>query len=181
MGDDRVPNHLVTLGRIVGLFGTQGWIKVYSYTRPPESILQYDPWLIRSEGEWRIHRLQDGRRQGKGLVAHLERCRTREEANRFVGADIAVPLERLPALPEGEFYWVQLEGLGVVNLENATLGVVSHLLETGANDVMVVVPQGTQAGDGAHANPRLIPYVAEVVKEVDLERGIVRVDWGLDY
>jgi 16S rRNA processing protein RimM len=181
MGDDRVPDDLVTLGRIVGLFGTQGWVKVYSYTRPPESILQYDPWLIRSEGEWRNHRLKGGRRQGKGLVAHLEQCPTREEANRLIGADIAVPLERLPALPEGEYYWVQLEGLQVVNLENVTLGVVSHLLETGANDVMVVVPQVSLPGEGAQANPRLIPYVAEVVREVDLERGFVRVDWGPDY
>ncbi len=181
MIDERAPDVLVTLGRIVGLFGTQGWVKVYSYTRPPESILQYDPWLIRSGGEWRNHRLQGGRRQGKGLVAHLEQCPTREEANRLIGADIAVPLDRLPALPKGEYYWVQLEGLRVVNLENATLGVVSHLFETGAHDVMAVVPQTLPAGERAQANPRLIPYVAEVVKEVDLERGIVRVDWGLDY
>lgn len=178
---ERPPDGLVTLGRIVGLFGTQGWVKVYSYTRPPESILQYDPWLIRSEGEWRNHRLQGGRRQGQGLVAHLEQCSTREEANRLIGADIAVPLERLPALPEGEYYWVQLEGLRVVNLENATLGVVSHLLETGANDVMVVVPQTSPAEERPQGNHRLIPYVAEVVKEVDLECGVVRVDWGLDY
>lgn len=177
---ERSPDDLVTLGRIVGLFGKQGWVKVYSYTRPPESILQYDPWLIRSEGEWRNHRLQGGRRQGKGLVAHLEQCPTREEANRLIGADIAVPLERLPALPEGEYYWVQLEGLQVVNLENATLGVVSHLLETGANDVMVVV-QTLQAEERTQSKHRLIPYVAEVVKEVDLERRIVRVDWGPDY
>lgn len=177
---ERSPDDLVTLGRIVGLFGKQGWVKVYSYTRPPESILQYDPWLIRSEGEWRNHRLQGGRRQGKGLVAHLEQCPTREEANRLIGADIAVPLERLPALPEGEYYWVQLEGLQVVNLENATLGVVSHLLETGANDVMVVV-QTPQVEERTQSKHRLIPYVAEVVKEVDLERRIVRVDWGPDY
>ena len=85
------------------------------------------------------------------------------------------------ALPKGEYYWVQLEGLQVVNLENETLGVVSHLFETGANDVMVVAPQTASAQDAARAKDRLIPYVAEVVKEVDLEGGVVRVDWGLDY
>lgn len=181
MADGRPSDGLVTVGRIVGLFGTQGWVKVYSYTRPPEAILQYDPWLIRSEGGWQNRRLQGGRRQGKGLVAHLEQCPTREEAHLLIGTDIAVPLERLPALPEGEYYWVQLEGLRVVNLENATLGVVSHLFETGANDVMVVVQQTSSAGDPAQANRRLIPYVAEVVREVDLEGGVVHVDWGLDY
>lgn len=181
MADGRPSDRVVTVGRIVGLFGTQGWVKVYSYTRPPEAILQYDPWLIRSEGGWQSHRLQGGRRQGKGLVAHLEHCSTREEANQWIGTDIAVPLERLPALPKGEYYWVQLEGLRVVNLENETLGVVSHLFETGANDVMVVVPQTSSAQDPARAKHRLIPYVAEVVKEVDLEGGVVRVDWGLDY
>jgi 16S rRNA processing protein RimM len=181
MAGGRPADGLVTLGRIVGLFGTQGWVKVYSYTRPPEAILQYDPWLIRTEGEWRNHRLRDGRRQGKGLVAHLEQCPTREQASRLIGTDIAVPLERLPALPEGEYYWVQLEGLRVVNLENATLGVVDHLLETGANDVMVVVPQILSAEREAQGSRRLIPYVDGVVKEVDLEAGVVRVDWGLDY
>ena len=91
-----------------------------------------------------------------------------------------MPLEQLPALPQGEYYWAELEGLRVVNLEGLTLGVVSHLLETGANDVMVVVPEGVSARSVA-AQSRLIPYVRQVVKQVDLESGIVRVDWNPDY
>ena len=171
---------LVTLGRIVGLFGTEGWVKVYSYTRPPEAILQYHTWFIRSDSEGQSYRVQGGRRQGKGLVAHLEHCSTRELASRLIGTDIAVSLERLPVLPQGEYYWAQLEGLRVVNLENATLGVVSHLFETGANDVMVVVAQ-TPLTANTQAGQRLIPYVGEVVKKVDLEAGVVQVDWALDY
>jgi 16S rRNA processing protein RimM len=90
-------------------------------------------------------------------------------------------LQQLPALAEGEYYWVELEGLRVVNLEGLTLGVISHLLETGANDVMVVVSEAKSPPGPSGGQDHLIPYVPEVVKQVDLESGVVRVDWGPDY
>ena len=171
---------VVTLGRIAGLFGVHGWVKVHSYTRPPQAILEYDVWLVGKHCDWHTQQLREGRQQGRGIVARLADTSSREQASALVGADIGVPLEQLPALPQGEYYWAELEGLRVVNLEGLTLGVVSHLLETGANDVMVVVPEGVSARSVA-AQSRLIPYVRQVVKQVDLESGIVRVDWNPDY
>jgi 16S rRNA processing protein RimM len=171
---------VVTLGRIVGLFGVHGWVKVHSYTRPPQAILQYDVWLVGKQHDWHKQRLREGRQQGRGIVARLADTSSREQATELIGADIGVPLQQLPELAEGEYYWVELEGLRVVNLEGVTLGVVSHLLETGANDVLVVVPEGASAQAMA-AQDRLIPYVREVVKQVDLESGILKVDWALDY
>jgi 16S rRNA processing protein RimM len=181
MASARSPDSVVTLGRIVGLFGVDGWVKVHSYTRPPQAILEHDVWLVGKQDDWHRQQLREGRQQGRGIVARLAGTGSREQAATLIGADIGVPLQQLPALAQGEYYWVELEGLRVVNLEGVTLGVVSHLLETGANDVIVVVPEiGSSAGASA-GKDRLIPYVREVVKQVDLESGILRVDWGLDY
>jgi 16S rRNA processing protein RimM len=181
MASARSADRVVTLGRIVGLFGVQGWVKVHSYTRPPQAILGYDVWLIGKQREWHRRQLREGRQQGRGIVALLASTSSREQASELIGADIGVSVEQLPALPEGEYYWADLEGLRVVNLDGVTLGVVSHLLETGANDVIVVVPEVGSAAAPSAAQDRLIPYVRDVVKQVDLESGVMRVDWGLDY
>ncbi|MFQ5938385.1 MAG: ribosome maturation factor RimM [Acidiferrobacterales bacterium] len=181
MSGPQAGDRLVTLGRIVGLLGVQGWVKVYSYARPPEAILSYDPWLIHTDAGWRELALGEGRRQGRGIVARLHGCDSREQASALIGADIAVPLARLPTLPQGEYYWAQLEGLRAVNLQGIVLGVVSHLFETGANDVLVVVPETASATVVATKDSRLIPYVDGVVRKIDLQSGVIVVDWGLDY
>jgi 16S rRNA processing protein RimM len=181
MARGRSADSVVTLGRIVGLFGVDGWVKVHSYTRPPQAILEYEVWLVGKQQGWHRMQLREGRQQGRGIVARLAGTSSREQASALVGADIGVPLRELPALAQGEYYWAELEGLRVVNLEGVTLGVVSHLLETGANDVVVVVPEDGSPPETAAGQNRLIPYVPEVVKQVDLESGVLRVDWGLDY
>ena len=181
MTSTRSADRVVTLGRIVGLFGVDGWVKVHSYTRPPQAILEYDVWLVGKQHDWHRIQLREGRKQGRGIVARLADTGNREQAAALIGADIGVPLQQLPALAQGEYYWVELEGLRVVNLEGVTLGVVSHLLETGANDVIVVVPEEGPPSKASAGQNRLIPYVPEVVKQVDLDSGVLRVDWGLDY
>jgi 16S rRNA processing protein RimM len=181
MARGRSADSVVTLGRIVGLFGVDGWVKVHSYTRPPQAILEYEVWLVGKQQDWHRIQLREGRQQGRGIVARLAGTSNREQASALVGADIGVSLQELPALAQGEYYWAELEGLRVVNLEGVTLGVVSHLLETGANDVVVVVPEDRSPPETTAGQNRLIPYVPEVVKQVDLESGVLRVDWGLDY
>ena len=161
----------VTLGRIVGLFGVKGWVKIYSATRPIEDILNYSEWLVGGEGAERRVRLLDGRLQGPGLVALLEGCADRDQARALVGATIAVERAQLPALAEGEYYWCDLEGLRVLTLEGQVLGNVDHLIETGANDVLVVHGE----------RERLLPYTGEVVRRIDLEAGLIEVDWDADF
>ncbi len=173
-------DEVVTLGRIVGVFGIKGWVKVRSYSRPPDGILGYKQWLIRAEGGWQTVRLLDGRSHGKGIIASLEGYADRDRATALVGGDIGIAMAALPSLPEGEYYWAQLQGLRVRDLAGVDLGVVSHLLETGANDVMVVVPEPSDAE--SKANPdRLIPYTPEVVNCVDLDAGVIVVDWDQDF
>lgn len=161
----------VKLGRIVGLYGVRGWVRVRSDTRPREAILGYDPWLLELAGQWREYRLAEGRTHGAGIVARLEGCTDRNAAQALLGATVAVRREQLPPAGPGEYYWSELEGLRVINLLGEELGVVSHLFDTGANDVMVV------AGE----RERLIPFTRDAVRAVDLAARIIRVDWDREF
>jgi 16S rRNA processing protein RimM len=152
---------------VSGLFGVRGWVKVFSDTRPRENILNYNPWLVKTREGWREMALAEGRVHGPGVIARLEGYTDRDQAQALVGAEIAVYRQQLPPAKKGEHYWVDLEGLRVVNLEGVELGTVSHLFETGANDVLVVV------GD----RERLLPYTRQVIRDVDLEARVLRVDW----
>lgn len=161
----------VVLGRVVGAHGVRGWVKVYSHTDPRENILDYSPWYLDTGDEWRAARLLNGRRRGKGLVARLDGCDDRETARQLLDAVIAVDRSQLPALESGEYYWTDLIGLRVVNQAGVDLGSVEHLMETGSNDVLVVVGE----------SERLVPYLpGDVVLEVDLSMGVLRVDWDAD-
>jgi len=163
---------MIILGRVSGLFGVRGWVKIYSHTAPRKGILRYKTWYLKQDDGWREYGLSAGHAQGKGVVAKLEGFDDRDQAVGLVGMDIAIGRDDLPKLNPGEYYWTDLEGLRVENLEGVDLGVVSHLFETGANDVMVVKGE----------RERLIPYTrGEAVKEVDLEARRILVDWDPDF
>jgi len=163
---------MVPLGRIAGVFGVRGWVKVHSDTEPRDNILSYSPWYLQQGGDWEPRKLLDGRRQGKGLVARLQGCADRDQAAALMGCLIAVPRDWLPALDPDEYYWSDLEGLRVVTATGAELGRVSQLFATGANDVLVVRGE----------RERLLPFVwNRVILEVDLEGGLIRVDWDPDF
>ena len=158
----------VILGRVSGLFGVKGWIKVHSHTEPREAILDYRDWLLLRGDESQAVRLAEGKRHGKTVVARLDGVDDRDVAAGYVGAAIAVPREQLPATGQGEYYWADLEGMQVVHRDGRVLGTVDYLLATGANDVLVV------RGD----EEILIPFVRdEVIKDVDFAKGVISVDW----
>ncbi len=157
----------VRLGRISGVFGVRGWVKVHSDTVPPDNILRYRRWHLERGDRWEARKLVDGRRHGKGIVARLDGCDDRDQAALLVGVNVAVPRDELPAAAEGEYYWADLEGLRVCTLDGLELGRIDHLFETGSNDVMVV------KGD----RERLLPFTDTVVCEVDLPNGLLIVDW----
>jgi 16S rRNA processing protein RimM len=166
------PGDLISLGSIAGLYGVRGWVKVYSHSFPRENILQYRRWYLGLSGRWQAWALGEGRVHGKGVVARLEGVDERDAAARLLGAEIAVRRAQFDPLPEGQYYWADLEGLQVVHRDGMALGVVDYLIETGANDVLVV------RGD----RERLIPFVEDrVVLEVDLDSGLIRVDWDPEY
>lgn len=164
----------VLVGRIVGLYGVQGWVKLESWTEPRTQIFKYQPWLLSvAPGQEREIEGVNGRPQGKGLIAKLPEVDDRDGAAALVGQDIYVARELLPPAGKDEYYWVDLEGLEVVTIAGVALGRVSHLFATGANDVMVV-------RDGERE--RLVPFVqGEYVRSVDLSSGRMVVDWDPDF
>jgi 16S rRNA processing protein RimM len=170
---DTAGDKRLLLGKIVGLFGVDGWVKVESYTEPRTQVFKYRPWLLkRPGGETEIDGAQ-GRAQGKGLVASLPGVANRDAAAELIGAEVWVRRSALPKAKRGEYYWVDLEGADVVTTEGVVLGTVSHLFATGANDVMVV-------RDGERE--RMIPFVLKkFVHEVDLNAGRITVDWDPDF
>ncbi len=164
-------NDLFRAGHIIGAFGVRGQVKVYSHTSPRENILSYSPWVLEHQGIRSTLEVSGGR-QGKNVIARLEGIATRDQAEEITGALILISRDQLAPLEEGEYYWAELEGLQVVNLAGEELGAIDHMMETGANDVMVV--QGERE--------RLIPFVMEeVVRKVDLDNGQVVVDWQADF
>jgi 16S rRNA processing protein RimM len=165
------PDGLVHFGRITGLFGVQGWVKVFSHARPRETIINYSPWFVKTAEGWREMVVEDGRAQGKGVVAKLAGVDDRDQASQLIGADIEIKFSQLPPPSKGEYYWAQLVGLEVVTLAGQSLGKVDHLVETGANDVLVV----------RNGKERWLPATASVIRKVDLETGVIRVDWDADF
>jgi len=164
----------VVLGRVSGLFGVKGWVKIYSETDPPANILDFSPWYLKVAGTWQPFEVQQGQVHGKGIIALLGNCTNRDEASPLLRAEIAIERDQLPVLGKNEYYWADLIGLEVQSLNGDVLGRVDHLLETGANDVLVVV--------SADKQEELIPYLlGDVVKKVDLEKGFIQVDWNPDY
>ena len=167
----------VVLGHVSGLFGVKGWVKVYSYTRPAVNLFEYDTWLIgRQDDTWRPFRVLDAREQGKTLVAQLASdgapLPDRDAAAELIDLQIAVERDQLPEPEDGEYYWFDLVGLDVVTLDGAPLGRVKAMMETGANDVLVL------KGD----RERLVPFVVgEIIDEVDLEAGRIVADWDPDF
>lgn len=167
----------VVMGRIGAPYGIKGWVKLISFTDPADNLLEYSRFWIADGAALREIEIDASRPQGDALVGHIKGCDVREEVRSYTGLDLMVAKEDLPELDEG-WYWHELEGLRVVNLDGEDLGVVDHLMATGANDVIVV------RGDGASIDreERLLPYVeGQVVKEVDLEARVMRVDWGRDW
>jgi len=160
------------LGSISGVFGVKGWLKVFANTDKKENILSYQPWYIERNKVRTAVKLRAGKPHGKTIIALLEGVEDRNEAETWVGSDIYIPTSELPKLGKNEFYWSDLIGINVITQTGEKLGVIDHLLETGANDVIVV------KGD----RERLIPYVTgQVVKSVDLAEQQMVVDWDVDF
>ena len=157
----------VLIGSISGCHGVRGWLKVYSYTRPRENITRYRRWLI----DGQLYRVKAAK-HGKSVIAKLEGIDDRDAAARLVGKEIYLPRTSLPALEAGQYYWNDLIGMDVVNVEGDAFGTVSKLLETGAHDVLVIEGEDRQ---------RLVPFVMDVyIKNVDFDNNTIHVDWHRD-
>ncbi len=162
----------ILLGRVLGAFGVRGELKLHSFTDPVSMAMKYQPWILVHAGREQELAVVRGRETNKGMVITIAGIEDRDAADALAGAEIWVPRSQLPKPKPGEHYWVDLEGLRVVNREGVLLGTVSYLFETGANDVMVV------AGD----RERLVPYIpGQFIDSVDFDAQLIVVDWDPDF
>jgi 16S rRNA processing protein RimM len=159
------------MGRILGPFGIQGWIKLRTFTESPDGLADHPSWWLRTKAGWQSAVLEDFKVRPAAVSAKLQGVDDRNAAELLQGLDIAVNRDDLGEVNEGEFYWVDLVGLTVVNLKGEALGQVQELLRTGGSDVLVVRGE----------RERLIPFVAEYVKSVDRRAKRITVDWEAGY
>jgi 16S rRNA processing protein RimM len=162
----------INVGKISGVFGIKGWVKVFSFTANKENILKYSPWVLRKADETKTIKVINGNLQGKAVVAQLDGINDRDQAESLMGWDIFISPAQLPKTRQNEYYWSDLVGLSVENTDGVEFGVISSLLETGANDVVIV--QGERE--------RCIPFLqGQTIINIDLTAGKMIVDWDADF
>lgn len=164
---------MVIMGRVVAAQGLLGWVKVQTFTEHLDTLSDYSIWQLgNGMHPWREFKVQECNLHTKVLIAKLEGVKDRTEAEKLKGMMVAVPRSSLPKQAENEYYWSDLIGMKVVNLQEEVLGIVENLLETGANDVLCARNEQGEI---------LIPFLAQVVQQVSLEEKLIRVDWQADY
>lgn len=175
-----LESHFV-IGEIAGVYGVKGWVKVKSFTQPADNILKYLPWQVKAGEELRDLDVDAHQLRSQGLLIHVRGIDDRDGASGLVRELLYAPTDALPELSADEFYWQQLLGLVVISVyggREIPLGKVASLFETGANDVLVV-----QGDNGSiDKSERLIPYVpGQFVQRIDLDAGIIWVDWDPEF
>lgn len=162
----------IIIGKFGAPFSVRGWIKLYSYTDPITNLLNYPLLFVEQRNSWKPLKISDGKAQGDYLVAKIDGIDDRDEVRQLTNCLVGVDREALPKLPENEYYWEDLVGLDVENLEAIPLGKITQMLATGSNDVMQVE---------LNEKRRLIPYTSDAVKKVDLANNKMIVDWDPEF
>jgi len=165
----------IILGKVGAVYGIKGWLKIHSFTDETEAILDYFPWSLKLGNNTQTVEITDWRKHNKVLIVKVAGIDDRDEAQAFVGSEILTNEAALPELSEDDFYWRDLIGMSVVTNKGYDLGVVTDMMETGANDVLVVK---ANLKDGFSKKERLIPYLFEqVIESVSIENKQICVDW----
>lgn len=169
----------VVVAKITTVYGVKGWVKIHSFTQPMQNFLEYGHCQVRKNGHWQELEIDQSRIHGKGIVAHISGVDDREQARDYCGLELSVAVDELPALQDDEFYWHQLVGLAVyTSRDQQLLGKVDHLIETGANDVLVVKPCKGSIDD----RERLIPYLpGQYIGAIELDEGRLTAEWDPEF
>ncbi|ABM05052.1 16S rRNA processing protein RimM [Psychromonas ingrahamii 37] len=168
----------IVIGKFGAVHGIKGWLKVHSYTDDPESIFEYKPLLMKSKGQFQEVNIADWKRHSNGFVAKIVGFDVREEAQALVGLELLVDSDKLPNLEE-DFYWRDLIGCQVKTDNGYDLGVVTEIMETGSNDVLVVK---ANSNDAFGQKERLIPFIdKQVISNVDITSKLIQVNWEPDF
>ena len=167
---------MVVMGRIVAPYGVFGWLKVVPDTEAFDGLFDYDTWWLGKGDDWREYQVETAKVHNDVLVVKLAGIDDRDAAFACKGKQVAVPREQLPEPGDNEYYWSDLIGLNVKNQQGVDFGSIIDVFETGANDVLVV-----KKDDAPKNEEKLLPFIAAVVLEVDLEAKTMLVDWDEEF
>jgi 16S rRNA processing protein RimM len=187
------PEDAVEVARIIGAWGVKGWIKVQPFAADPQALFSSRRWFLQPPepqgGPKRpaapaaplppLLKVSQAKSHGEWVVAQVQEAGDRSAAEALRGARVFVARTSFPTADPDEYYWVDLIGLAVVNLQGETLGTVTGLLDTGPHSVLRIAPPGADSGD--EVAERLVPFVGAYVTDVSLAERRITVDWGLDY
>ena len=157
--------------KINGFFGVQGWVKIFSYTKPRKNILEYQPWYFLDNETYKVIEITSGREQSKTIVAQVKGINNRDEALQLIGKDLYINKDRLPEIDNDAHYWHELTGFRVINKNEVDLGIVDYLVDTGSNHVLVT------KGETEH----WIPYIEPFLVSVDKHKKVISVDWDENF
>ncbi len=162
----------IHVGKITGAHGIKGWLKIISFTSPPENIIQYSSWIIQKDGKEQVYAVVEGKQNNDKIIVKLRNVDNRTQAEKLKNSGIKIMRSEFPILGDQKYYWSDLEGLKVINMEQELIGILDSLFETGANDVLVV--------NGKNNKRILIPFVLdEIIKEVNIDLEYIKVDWSI--
>ena len=171
----QAPVDPIVLGKMGSSYGIRGWLRVFSSTEDAESIFDYQPWFIQKAGQWQQVQLESWKHHNHEIIVKLKGVDDREAAQTLANVEIGVDLSVFPELEEGDYYWHDLIGCSVVNLDGYTMGTVTEMMETGSNDVLVIK---ATLKDAFGIKERLVPFLdGQVIKKVDLTTRSIEVDW----
>lgn len=162
----------IAMGYIKGVFGIKGWLKVKTSTEYIDGLLDYREWFLCKDQDTVRVEVESGKVVGDELQVKFTHIHNREEAALLRGYIVEIPREWFAQAEDNEYYWADLVGMTVVNRQNAILGTVRNLMETGAHDVLMIQGEYGQ---------KLIPFVAHYVDDVNAQTQTITVDWGIDY
>ena len=186
-----LPADAIEVGRILDAWGIKGWFKVLPHSASPEALFSSKRWFLQPPDKAKapgggprdfpftgtvLLKVQEAKEHSDSVVARAQEVEDRSAAESLKGARIFVPRSSFPTPQEGEYYWVDLIGLQVLNREGVVLGTVRDLMATGPQTVLVL-----QAEENGQAVERMIPFVSAFVDQVDMAARRITVDWQPDY
>ncbi len=172
----QIPEDLVEVGHISGAYGIRGWVRIRPYSADAEALLTVSQWWLDKPVSREV-KVEDVRWQSDEIVARLDGVADRNAAETLRGAVVRISRASFPALEKDEYYWVDLIGLDAINKRGTRLGTVSNLIDNGAHPILQIqadLPDGKK-------KMLLVPFVDSYVGEIDTSKGIIAVDWELDY
>jgi len=175
------PDDLIQVGHITGAYGLRGGIRVSPYSLDADALLSVKTWWL-DKPSLRPVQVRNAKSHSGDVTATLVDVTDRETAEALKGATVQVSRADFPELPEDEYYWTDLIGLDTVNLQGEALGKVTDMMHNGAQSILRITPEADpNAAPDAKAPERLVPFVDQYVKTVDLQARLITLDWGLDY